>query len=168
MIAIASLRLALLTTAIALLPACASQGPRLHGDAASSVLDSIEAVWRAHAAAARSRDAQSLAQIYTDDAVYLVEGQQPIVGKKDLAAMGSRVLDEGNIQDIHHHCDALRVDGDLAWELGTVAATAQPEGQAAQTVTFHFIAMWKLGTDRRWRIGHIVGQVEATLVVDAK
>ena len=168
MTAFANFRAASLTTALALVPACSTCNPQLLGPQADSVHGSIHDAWRAHAAATKTRDAQGLVQIYADDAVYVVEGQKPIVGKKALAAMESRGLEQGEIQNMRHHTDSLRVDGDLAWELGTIDATVQPKGQEPQTVTFHFVAMWKLGKDRAWRIGHLVGQVEATLVAPMK
>lgn len=156
-----------LATSLALLPSCALQDARLLGDEADIVRSSIDSAWRAHAAAAKARDADGLVAIYADDAVYVVEGNPPVVGKNQLAAMETRGLDQGDVQSVRHRCDALRVDGDLAWELGSIDATVQPKGQQPQTVTFHFVAMWKLGKDRRWRIGHLVGQVEATLVAKA-
>ena len=166
--ALANFRAASLAAALALMPACSTCHPQLLGTQADLVQGAIHAAWRAHAEAAKARDAQGLVQIYADDAVYVVEGQKPIAGKKALAAMESRGLEQGEIQDMRHRCDSLRVDGDLAWELGTITATVRPKGLEAQTVTFHFVAMWKLGKDRAWRIGHLVGQVEATLVAKDK
>ena len=168
MTALANLRALALATTLTLLPACALPGPRLLGDEAESVRASIDAAWRAHAAAAKARDTDGLVAIYADDAVYVIEGNPPVVGKKQLAAMETRGLGQGEVQSVRHRCDALRVDGDLAWELGSIDATVQPKGQQPQTVTFHFVAMWKLGKDRRWRIGHLVGQVEATIVPKAE
>ena len=143
--------------------ACATPGPKLIGSGAEDVSGSIDAAWRAHSAAAIARDTEGIVDIYADDAVYVVDGQRPIVGKKALAAMESLGMQQGEIRAVRHRCEALRVDGDLAWELGSIDATVQPKEQAPQTVTFHFVAMWRLGKDRRWRIGHLVGQVEATL-----
>ena len=168
MTALANIRAVSLATSLALLASCALQGPRLLGEEAEAVRASIDAAWRAHAAAAKARDADGLVAIYADDAVYVVEGNPPVVGKKQLAAMETRGLGQGEVLGVRHRCDALRVDGDIAWELGSIDATVRPKGQEPQTVTFHFVAMWKLGKDRAWRIGHLVGQVEATLVAKAK
>jgi len=168
MTAFAKIRAVSFAAAHALVPACSTSRPQLLGAQAELVHEAIRDAWRAHADAAKARDAQGLVQVYADDAVYVVEGQKPIVGKKELIAMESRGLEQGEILRMRHHCDSLRVDGDIAWELGTIEASVQPKGQQPQDVTFHYVAMWKLGKDRAWRIGHLLGQVEATLVAPSK
>ena len=62
-----------------LFAACATPGPKLIGSGADDVASSIDAAWRAHSAAAIARDAEAIVGIYADDAVYVVDGQRPII-----------------------------------------------------------------------------------------
>lgn len=143
--------------------ACSAPGPRLLGPGADLVRESVRAMWNEHLAAARARDLEGLLRLYTDDCVYVVEGNAPIVGREAMRRMEQRGLEQGEVKKAFHVTAALRVDGDLAWEMGSVHGDVAPKGQEAQRVVFHYVAMWRLGKDRVWRIAHLVGQVEAIL-----
>jgi uncharacterized protein (TIGR02246 family) len=151
-----------LLASLSALAACAA-GPPMHGDGAGFVAAAIDTAWRQHIEAARRKDLDGTVAIYTDDAVYVVEGEAPVQGRAALRTMEQRGMANGDVVSAAHTTDALRVDGDLAWELGTIAGDVAPKGQAAQFVVYHYIAMWRLGKDREWRIAHIVGQVEAVV-----
>lgn len=146
------------------LSSCSAPGARLLGDGAGLVRQSIREAWNAHIEAAQRRDLQGLLAIYTDDVVYAIEGTPMIRGKAAVETMERRGLDAGAILSSRNITEALRVDGDLAWELGAIHADVAPHQKDAQHVVFHYVAMWRLGKDRQWRIAHLIGQVEATLV----
>jgi uncharacterized protein (TIGR02246 family) len=152
------------------LAACAGgpplAGPPLFGDGADLVAAAIDDAWRQHIDAARRKDLDGTVAIYTDDAVYVVDGTPPVNGRAALRTMEERGMAAGDVVSARHTTEALRVDGDLAWELGTVAGDVAPKGQQAQYVVFHYVAMWRMSKDRTWRIAHLVGQVEA-VVADA-
>ena len=99
--------------------------------------------------------------MYADDVVYAIEREQPVTGKAAVRAMEARGMATGEVGAVHHSIDALRVDGDLAYELGSVTGEVTPNGQAAQHVVFHFVALWRCGSDDVWRLAHLIGQVEA-------
>ncbi|MEQ1632746.1 MAG: SgcJ/EcaC family oxidoreductase [Planctomycetota bacterium] len=164
----ACLATALLLTLAIPFAACSTPGPRLLGDGAGLVRQSIRTAWTAHVDAARRGDVDGLLAIYTDDAVYTIEGSPPVRGKQALATMERRGLKAGEILQSRNVTEALRVDGNLAFELGAIHADVKPSEQEPQHVIFHYVAMWQLGADRQWRIAHLVGQVEAVLVADAK
>lgn len=155
-----NVRLVAIALAATALAGCSS-APLLRGDAADRVHDALDRAWRDHIAAAQRHDVPGVVAIYTDDAVYVVEGSPPVRGRAALEEMERRGLDAGEVLRAEHATDALRVDGDLAWELGTITGDIRPQDQDPQRVVFHYIAMWRLGTDRKWRIAHLVGQVEA-------
>ncbi|MGE3171748.1 MAG: DUF4440 domain-containing protein [Planctomycetota bacterium] len=152
--------LAVLSLVAVTLAGCSS-APLLRGTAADRVHDAIDRAWRDHIAAKQRRDIEGVVAIYTADAVYVVDGLPPVIGRAALEVMERRGLDAGEVLRAEHVTEALRVDGDLAWELGTITADIRPQDQDAQRIVFHYIAMWRLGAGRQWRIAHLVGQVEA-------
>ena len=46
----------------------------------------------------------------------------------------------------------------IAYEIGTVIGPIRVQGKDAETVTFHFMAMWRRQADGSWRILSFVGQ----------
>lgn len=146
---------------LAVLPACAVHGPLLRGAAAPAVRAAVEASWHGHIDGAMRKDLDAVMAMYADDVVYVVDGNAPVVGRADLRAMEQRGMATGAVLSAQHAIEALRVDGDLAYELGLVRGQVAPAGQPPATVVFHFVALWRQGDDGAWRVAHLVGQVEA-------
>jgi ketosteroid isomerase-like protein len=144
--------------------ACAAPGPLVLGDpTATGVRAVIDAAWRGHIAGAQQKDLDAVVAMYADDIVYVIEQKQPVTGKAAVRAMEQRAMASGEVGTVHHSIDALRVDGDLAYELGSVVGDVTPTGRAPQHVVFHFVALWRCGPDDVWRLAHLVGQAEAAL-----
>lgn len=143
------------------LAACAAPSPLLLGGDPEPVRAAIDAAWRGHIAGARSKDLAAVVAMYTDDCVYAVDGAPPVIGKSALRAMEQRGMATGEVHSARHAIAALRVDGDLAYELGSVTGDVAPTGQPAQHVVFHFLGLWRRDDAGDWRLAHLVGQVEA-------
>lgn len=143
------------------LAACAAPSQLLLGSDADRVHAAIDAAWRGHIAGAQHRHLDALVAMYDDDCVYVVDGAAPVVGKAALRAMEQRGISTGEVVRARHGVEALRVDGDLAYELGVVEGEVAPSGQPAQHVVFHFVAMWRKSDAGEWRLAHLVGQVES-------
>jgi uncharacterized protein (TIGR02246 family) len=148
------------------LAACASTPP----DDDGVVRDAIGRAWRDHFAAVKRKDAAGTGELYADDVVYIVPGEVEVRGRKAIDEMEAQGLASADILDVFHTTEALRVHGDLAYELGTVVGPVRPHGQPAKVVTFRYMARWKrepatyVGWHRfggRWRIQHMVGQPES-------
>jgi uncharacterized protein (TIGR02246 family) len=130
------------------------------GAGAEEVAAAVAASWREHIAAAQRKDLPGVAAIYADDAVYAVAGQAELRGKAAIEAMEARGLQASDVGAVEHETLALRVDGVVAYELGTIAGDVTPRGAAARHVVFHFLAAWQRGPDGTWRIAHLVGHAE--------
>jgi uncharacterized protein (TIGR02246 family) len=145
-----------------LLGACAGT-PELVPEQAThgGVRAAIDDAWRQHIDAAQRKDLAAVLAIYADDVVYVVPGAQEARGRAEIETLEAEALATNDVLDATHRIDALRVYGDLAYELGTVRGPIRPRGQEASVVTFHFMAMWRLQVDGRWRIAHFMGLPES-------
>jgi uncharacterized protein (TIGR02246 family) len=132
--------------------------PLLGDPDAAEVRGAIEAAWRQHIDAAQRKDLDGVLAIYADDASYSIPGTPPVRGREELRAMEARGLQAGEVLNVRHKVEALRVDGDLAFELGTVAGDVRPADKAAQHVRFHYVALWRFEADGAWRIVYLAGQ----------
>jgi uncharacterized protein (TIGR02246 family) len=149
------------TCVLAALAACTFGPPGtlvLGGDGAEDVRAAIETSWREHIAAAQQKDIDGVLAIYAQDATYAIPDTPLVRGRDGLRAMEARGLQAGDVLAVRHSIEALRVDGDLAYELGSVIGDVRPAGQEAQRVRFHFVALWRLEKDGQWRILHLAGQ----------
>ncbi|MGE0129669.1 MAG: SgcJ/EcaC family oxidoreductase [Blastocatellales bacterium] len=120
----------------------------------------ISTAWREHIEAAKRKDVAGVAAMYADDAVYIVPGAQEARGRPAIEAMEAQGLASADVLDATHTTRDLRVFDDVAYEIGTIAGPVRPQGKAAQTVTFHFMAMWRRQGDGSWRLWHFVGRPE--------
>jgi ketosteroid isomerase-like protein len=149
--------------ALLLLPACAFGPaiPVLLGDPdADGVRLQIEAAWRAHIAAAQRQDLDGVMAIYADDCVYEALGSPVVDGKQALRAMEQRGIETGRVVSAAHRVESLRVSGDIALEMGTVAGEVAPGGQPPQRVVYHYIAHWRFDDGPGWRIARLCGYVD--------
>ena len=121
----------------------------------------IAASWRDHIEAAQRKDLAAVMEIYADDVIYIIPGVMELHGKAALEESEAQTLASADVLEAVHTVDNLRVYGDLAYELGTVAGPVRPKGGEPQTVTFHFMATWRRGQDGAWRIECMVGEAES-------
>lgn len=144
------------------LTACSTTGPLVLGDRdAETVRAAIEAAWRSHILGARQKNLDAVCAMYADDIVYAIDGERPVVGAAAVRTMEERGMQTGEVASARHTIEALRVDRELAYELGIVEGEVAPHGQRPQHVVFHFVALWRRNEAGAWRMAHLVGQVEA-------
>lgn len=132
------------------------------GEGVDVAESAIAAAWREHIDAARRDDLAGALAIYADDAVYAVAGQPELRGKAAIEAMEAAALRTSDVGVVEHLSLALRADGAVAHELGTVAGDVTPVGGAPRRVEFHFLAAWRRDAQGVWRITYLVGHVAAT------
>ena len=121
----------------------------------------IADAWHRHIEAAKRKDLESVTEIYADDIVYIVPGVDDVRGRRAIDAMEAKTLAGNDVLDAVHTIESLHVFGDAAYEIGTVVGPVREHGSAAQTLTFHFMALWRKQTSGAWRIHYMVGQPES-------
>lgn len=142
--------------------ACSTTGPLVLGDRdAETARAAIEAAWRSHILGAQQKHLDAVCAMYADDIVYAIDGERPVVGAAAVRTMEERGMQTGEVVNARHTIEALRVDRELAYELGIVEGDVAPQGQRPQHVIFHFVALWRRSDAGAWRMAHLVGQVEA-------
>lgn len=135
--------------------ACA---PARHADDTDRVRSAIRGAWRDHLAAVKRKDLAGVARLYAEDVVFIVPGEPEVRGRKAIDEMEAQGLASAEILDVTHTTESLRVYGDIAYEIGTVAGPVRPYLQPAKVVTFHYMARWKRQPDGGWRIQYLVGE----------
>jgi ketosteroid isomerase-like protein len=98
--------------------------------------------------------------MYADDAVYAVAGQPELRGKAAIEAMEVQGLRSSDVGEVAHLSLALRVDGAVAHELGTIQGDVTLVGGTLRHVVFHFLAAWRRDAQGVWRIAHLVGHMQ--------
>jgi uncharacterized protein (TIGR02246 family) len=131
--------------------------------ASAAVRVVVSQTWHDHIEAAKRKDAVGVAAMYAADAVYVVPGLQEVHGRPAIDEMEAHGLTEADVLEVAHTSHDLRVFGEVAYEIGTVAGPVRFRGQAAETVTFHFMAMWQRQADGVWRVKYFVGQPQSAL-----
>lgn len=140
--------------------ACVAPGLRAESGSTLNPRPAIVAAWRAHIEAARQKDLPAVMEIYADNVTYIIPGVQDARGKAALEKIEEGALNSADVVEATHTIDELRVYGDLAYELGTIVGPIRTADREPQTVTFHYMASWRLQGDGAWRIECMVGQPE--------
>jgi uncharacterized protein (TIGR02246 family) len=91
-------------------------------------------------------DAETISQIYTDDAEWLVPGAPPIIGRAAIEATWKTLVGEGG-NFLKITTLQLQQAGTWAWELGTFVAT-DPGGSVLNAGKY--LVIWQRQPDGRW------------------
>jgi uncharacterized protein (TIGR02246 family) len=118
----------------------------------------ISTVWEDHLAAAKRGDVAHIADIYAENAVYVVPGGEETRGKPAIDAMERKGLETTAVAEAAHTTHALRLAGDVAYELGTITGRVGPKGQEPKRMDYHFMAMWQRQASGAWRLRYLIGQ----------
>ena len=101
--------------------------------------------------AIRQGDATALAALYTEDAALLPPDSDMIQGKQGIEEFWSGGLQMG-IKDAVLTTLDVSGSGDLAYEIGKVALTIQPEGQEPMEQKGKYVVVWKQQEDGSWKL----------------
>ena len=126
--------------------------------AITSARTAIERAWADHIAAAKRRDLAGVIDMYAKDAVYAVGGAPEIRGRPAIDSMEAQGLRVVTVIDARHQSQAVRLAGDIAYEVGTIAGPVRPAGDTARVVTFNFMAQWRREPPGVWRLTYLVGR----------
>jgi uncharacterized protein (TIGR02246 family) len=98
-------------------------------------------------------DPRAMAAVFTEDGEIVPESQRGFVsGRADLEAYFAGRLEARRYLDVQITTVHLGASGDIAWETGTSRVTLQQRQGAPVTVAGRYLAVWRRGTDARWRI----------------
>lgn len=129
----------------------------------TQVRSAIEQAWAEHIAAAQRKDLDAVMAIYADDVVYVTPDLQSVRGAAAVRKMEAGTLATATVIEARHSIRGLQVDGDVAYELGSVAGAIQSGDAGPARVVYHFMAMWNRAAGGRWRIRYLVGQPETVV-----
>ncbi len=119
----------------------------------------IDSVYHRFSRAYDLLDADSVAGLYTEDALYLPAGGDLIRGRRAIRADFSNFFDELREQDVALRISFSTVDrhltGDLAYDVGYYTLESAPSGREGSPPVVSrgkFTTVWRKGVDGTWRI----------------
>lgn len=133
-------------------------GPATVAKGRKQVATRIAQSWREHIDAGRRKDLDGVMAIYAANAIYAAPGGVELRGRDAIRRHESQTLEDFDVLSAVHETISMNVDGDVAYELGTVEGPVQEKGKLPQEVTWHFMAYWQRGDDGAWRISYLVGR----------
>jgi uncharacterized protein (TIGR02246 family) len=94
-------------------------------------------------------DYEAMAAMYTDDAVLMAPGKDPIKGKEEIRKYWMEV----NYRQLQHRLEPVEitVDGDLAYDYGFVYSQSESDGVVSQLNSSKYYAIWKKANGQ-WKI----------------
>ena len=102
---------------------------------------------------ARTRNADSLATWFAQDAMVLVNGVPVVRTRDSIRTFYDQFFQAMPIRDMTFSTDDVSVSGDVAVETGTSALSIAGPGQsAAVTVGGKYLTVWKRQPDGRWLV----------------
>jgi uncharacterized protein (TIGR02246 family) len=96
-------------------------------------------------------DAKALAGMYTPDAIAFPPDSDMIRGNEAIAKFWKATRDGGVKSAALTTIDVGR-SGDVAYEVGRVSLTIQPEGKELTTAAAKYVVVWKRLADGSWRM----------------
>jgi uncharacterized protein (TIGR02246 family) len=76
--------------------------------------EEIEALTNGYLSAFKDKDAQACADFYTDDAIYIACGSQPIRGRSAIKSLHENIIEEG-FQILNIETTDVEISGNLAF-----------------------------------------------------
>ena len=113
-----------------------------------SARDVVAKEYEAMAAAYERGDADSIAEMYTDDAEVFVPGLPVIVGKTAIRETWQRIVGAGGTR-VAIDVREVQESGDLAYDTGRFTATAQ-DGSVLNAGKW--IVIWKRTSTGAWKV----------------
>lgn len=135
-----------------------SIGVAANDSTVAAVRIAVGRVWADHLAAAKRADPVAVSAMYASDAVYAVGGTPEVRGRPAIDSLEARGLRAATVLDVTHVTHAIRLAGDMAYEIGTITGPVRPAGDTARVVTFNFMAQWRREPDDAWRLTYLVGR----------
>lgn len=101
--------------------------------------------------AARAEDAEGLAALYAEDALFLPPGAAPMSGRDTIRSLFEAQFAAMDAE-YDFEIDAIVVADGWAWRRGSYRATARTGDGSTTRVDDKFVDIWRRDSDGRWRI----------------
>jgi len=111
----------------------------------------IEAANAKFSKAFETGDADVLATLYTADAIAFPPDHEMVKGRKAIGEFWKATQQSGVKSAVLTTVDVGR-SGDVAYEVGTVLLTIQPQDKAATTASAKYVVVWKRQADGSWQL----------------
>jgi uncharacterized protein (TIGR02246 family) len=94
---------------------------------------------------------EKVAQMWTNDAIFMSNGSETITGKEQVAAIWKRNVESGFRTKNQQTID-LAVSGDIGYEVVTQLWTVHQEGKEDEWASSKFVHIWKKQEDGSWKL----------------
>jgi uncharacterized protein (TIGR02246 family) len=138
-----------LIAAVVCLASSARAGSK--GDGVADARVGIEAANAKFSKAFEAGDAKALAALYTPDAIAFPPDHEMVKGREAIGEFWKATQQSGVKSAALTTVDVGR-SGDVAYEVGTVLLTIQPQGKAATTASAKYVVVWKRQADGSWQL----------------
>jgi uncharacterized protein (TIGR02246 family) len=96
-------------------------------------------------------NAEAIALLYTQDAIVFPPGSEMVKGREAIGGFW-RTTRESGVKSAKLTTLDVGESGDLAYEVGTVLLTIQPEGKESTTASAKYLVVWKRQKDGSWQL----------------
>ena len=120
-------------------------------DGVAEARAAIEAANAKFSKAFEAGDASALAALYTADAIAFPPDHEMVKGRKAIGEFWKATQQSGVKSAVLTTIDVGR-SGDVAYEVGTVLLTVQPESKPATTASAKYVVVWKRQADGSWQL----------------
>lgn len=146
-----STRTAILFALIIASSSTAFAEPKGNDESAREARTAIEAANTAFSAAFARGDTKAVAAMYTSDAIVLPPDSEMIRGNEAIGAFWKTTRESG-VRAAALTTVEVERSGDVAYELGKVSLTIQPEGKEPTTEVAKYVVVWKRQADGSWKL----------------
>ncbi len=116
----------------------------------------IAAVNRAFEEAARKRDKERLAALYTADAIVMPPDAPFVKGRENVKQLWGSAIQQMGLKEVRLNTLDLEVVGDTAYEVGEAVLTLESGGATAK-----YVVVWKK-VDGQWRLHRDIWNTKGT------
>jgi uncharacterized protein (TIGR02246 family) len=133
------------------LPLFAYAGSKAKDDGVAETRAAIEEANTKFSKAFERGDSKALASMYTSDAIVFPPDSEMVRGNEAIGEFWKTTRNSGVTSATLTTLDVGR-SGDIAYEVGTVSLTIQPEGKPTTTVAAKYVVVWKRHADGSWKL----------------
>lgn len=113
-------------------------------------MDELRATMRAFTEAYGNADAERVAEMYAEDALYLIPDMEILKGRAAIRAYLAGWT--GGKADFKQELVELKIEGDLAYEVTNQLVTIEGKDQPTRVLPNKFVHVWKRQNDGTWQV----------------
>jgi uncharacterized protein (TIGR02246 family) len=129
----------------------AFSGCKPHESGTSSARVEVEKGNAKFSEAFEQGNAEAIAMLYTQDAIVFPPGSEMVKGREAIGRFWKTTRESG-VKSAKLTTVDVGESGDLAYEVGTVLLTIQPEGKESTTASVKYVVVWKRQKDGSWQL----------------